>query len=299
MDTDLLKTFIEVCNTRHFGKAAENLYVTQAAVSSRIRQLESRLGVELFSRLRNNLKLTAAGERLLPHAEAVLTTWQRAFQDVAIHHQQSTQLALGGSPNVWDLMLQNSLYELKISKPDLAIRAEVLSHSIVARQLLERSLDLALVFDAPKVEELKTTRILQMPLELVATQADQDINSLQDIGYIMLDWGTLFSIQHAKKCSHLPTPSLHTNIARVALDFMLQAGGAAYLPSSLATPYIEQGQLFRVNDAPEMNRDIFACYHQDNDNKALIEEVIELFKRTGSQIAPSLLPENDKYETQN
>ena len=52
MDTDLLKTFIEVSKTRHFGKAAENLYVTQAAVSSRIRQLESRLGVELFSRRR-------------------------------------------------------------------------------------------------------------------------------------------------------------------------------------------------------------------------------------------------------
>ncbi|MFT5593598.1 MAG: DNA-binding transcriptional LysR family regulator [Oceanicoccus sp.] len=291
MDTDLLKTFIEVCNTRHFGKAAENLYVTQAAVSSRIRQLESRLGVELFSRLRNNLKLTAAGERLLPHAEAVLTTWQRAFQEVAIHHQQSIQLALGGSPNVWDLMLQNSLYELKVSNPEIAIRAEVLSHSIVARQLLERSLDLALVFDAPKVEELKAIKILQMPLELVATQANLADDSLQELGYIMLDWGTLFSLQHAKKCSHLPTPSLHTNLARVALDYMLQAGGAAYLPSSLAQPYIEQGLLFKVDNAPEMNRDVFACYHQDNDKKTLIENVIELFKQMGSQIAPSLLPE--------
>lgn len=291
MDTDLLKTFIEVCNTRHFGKAAENLYVTQAAVSSRIRQLESRLGVELFSRLRNNLKLTAAGERLLPHAEAVLTTWQRAFQEVAIHHQQSIQLALGGSPNVWDLMLQNSLYELKISKPELAVRAEVLSHSVVARQLMERSLDLALVFDAPKVEELKTTKILQMPLVLVATQDNLNAHELQDLGYIMLDWGTLFSIQHAKTCNHLPTPSLHTNLARVALDYMLQAGGAAYLPTTLAEPYIEQGRLFRVDQAPEMNRDVFACYHQDNDKKSLIEEVIQQFKQTGSQIAPSLLPE--------
>jgi len=291
LDTDLLKTFIEVCKTRHFGKAAENLYVTQAAVSSRIRQLESRLGVELFSRLRNNLKLTAAGERLLPHAEAVLTTWQRAFQEVAIHDQQSMQLALGGSPNVWDLMLQNSLYELKISRPELAIRAEVLSQSVVARQLMERSLDLALVFDAPKVEELASTRILQMPLTLVATKPDCSIETLQEIGYIMLDWGTLFSIQHAKECRELPTPSLHTNLARVALDYMLQAGGAAYLPVSLAEPYIEQGLLFNVADAPQMNRDMFACYHRDNDKKSLIEEVINMFKQTGPQIAPSLLPE--------
>ncbi len=39
MDTDLLKTFLEVSKTRHFGKAANNLFVTQAAVSARIKHL--------------------------------------------------------------------------------------------------------------------------------------------------------------------------------------------------------------------------------------------------------------------
>ncbi len=291
MDTELLKTFLEVCSTRHFGKAAENLYVTQAAVSSRIKQLESRLGLELFSRLRNNLKLTSAGERLIPHAEAVLTTWQRAFQEVAITPNQSIQLALGGSPNVWDLMLQNSLYELKRSKPELAIRAEVLSHTVVTRQLLERSLDLALIFDSPKVEELITEKLFQLPLELVSTSENLSIDNLDDVGYIMLDWGTLFSLQHAKSCKALPAPELHTNIARVALDYMLQAGGAAYLPTQLVEPYIQQKQLFRIDNAPDMHRDVFVSYHKDNLKTELIESVIELFKSTAIQVAPSLLPE--------
>lgn len=44
MDTELLRTFIEVSKTRHFGRAAENLYLTQSAVSFRIRQLEQQLG---------------------------------------------------------------------------------------------------------------------------------------------------------------------------------------------------------------------------------------------------------------
>jgi DNA-binding transcriptional LysR family regulator len=291
LDTELLKTFLEVCNTRHFGKAAENLYVTQAAVSSRIKQLESRLGLELFSRLRNNIKLTPAGERLIPHAEAVLNTWQRAFQEVAITQKQNTQLALGGSPNVWDLMLQNSLYELKLSKPELAIRAEVLSHTVVTRQLLERSLDLALVFDSPKVDEIITVKLFQLPLELVSTKDNLNISDITSVGYIMLDWGTLFSIQHAKLCKQLPPPTLHTNIARVALDYMLQAGGAAYLPTKLVEPYIKNKQLFRVNDAPDMHRDVFASYHKDNVKTDLMEEVVALFKRTGSQVAPSLIPE--------
>ncbi len=290
MDTDLLKTFVEVCKTRHFGKAAENLYVTQAAVSSRIRQLESRLGVELFSRLRNNLKLTLAGDRLLPHAESVLHAWQRAFQEVAVTENKTTMLALGGSPNVWDLILQNNLYELKLSKPDLAIRAEVLSHTLVARLLLERSIDLAVVFDAPKVDEIQNIKLTQLPLELVSTK-NVSLDNIHDVDYIMMDWGTHFSLEHAKLCKSLPAPCLHTNLARVALDYMLQAGGTAYLPSLLVEPYLEQGVLFQINDAPEMHRDVYVCYHKENDNKVLLEEVIAVFKGAGAQAAPSLVPE--------
>ena len=40
MDIDLLRTFLEVYRTRHFGRTAENLYLTQSAVSARIRLLE-------------------------------------------------------------------------------------------------------------------------------------------------------------------------------------------------------------------------------------------------------------------
>ncbi len=67
MDTELLQDFpSEVSRTRHFGRAAEALYLTQSAVSFRIRQLENQLGVNLFTRHRNNIRLTTAGEKLLP-----------------------------------------------------------------------------------------------------------------------------------------------------------------------------------------------------------------------------------------
>lgn len=88
MDTELLKTFLEVQKTRHFGKAAENLYLTQSAISFRIRQLEQNLGVALFTRYRNNIQLTAAGELLLPHASAVLSAIGAAKEQI----QQQRQL---------------------------------------------------------------------------------------------------------------------------------------------------------------------------------------------------------------
>lgn len=89
MDTELLKTFLEVQKTRHFGKAADNLYLTQSAVSFRIRQLEQGLGTSLFYRSRNNIQLTAAGEALLPHAIAVI----QALSNARLQIQQQTQLA--------------------------------------------------------------------------------------------------------------------------------------------------------------------------------------------------------------
>ncbi|HAF04989.1 MAG TPA: hypothetical protein DCK77_03060 [Shigella sp.] len=62
VDTELLKTFLEVSRTRHFGRAAESLYLTQSAVIFQTRHLKNQLGVTLFPRHRNNIRLTAAGE---------------------------------------------------------------------------------------------------------------------------------------------------------------------------------------------------------------------------------------------
>ena len=63
MDTELLKTFLEVSRTRHFGRAAEALYLTQSAVSFRIRQLENQLGVKVIDRMQLILDIFALRAR--------------------------------------------------------------------------------------------------------------------------------------------------------------------------------------------------------------------------------------------
>ena len=84
MDVGLLKAFLEVYRSRHFGHAAKNLFISQSAVSARIRQLEDELGIKLFTRDRNNIELTTAGKRFLIYAENILNTWNRARQEIAV-----------------------------------------------------------------------------------------------------------------------------------------------------------------------------------------------------------------------
>ena len=113
MDTELLKTFLEVSRTRHFGRAAESLYLTQSAVSFRIRQLETQLGTYRYAHHRNNIRLTAAGERLVPYAESLMNTWLQAKKEIS-HASQHTELSIGATASLWEGYLTDwmqSLYE--------------------------------------------------------------------------------------------------------------------------------------------------------------------------------------------
>ncbi|MBY4677759.1 HTH-type transcriptional regulator HdfR [Marinobacterium arenosum] len=279
MDTELLRTFLEVSKTRHFGHAAENLYLTQSAVSFRVRQLEELLGVKLFERHRHNNRLTPAGERLVPHATAILTAWQRARQEVGLGEGRKLQLALGATPNLWDALLQQSLSRIAGQLPAVTLRTEMNAVPQLTRALLERTLDLALMLDPPKAEELELHQVGSLVLELVASEAELTVDQLAKPGYVSVDWGTQFSVQQARLLDLSGGPVLHTGQSRIALEFLLEAGGAAFLPQSMVQPYRRAGRLFAVRDAPLVERQIHLVHRRDCEHRPAIESVLALLQQ--------------------
>ncbi|WP_345848221.1 HTH-type transcriptional regulator HdfR [Shewanella algae] len=280
MDTDLLKTFLEVSHTRHFGKAAENLYLTRSAVSFRVKQLESILGVELFERQRNNIQPTPAGVRMLAHAEAVLTAWERAKQDISLSEHQSVQLVIGAAPNIWDAYLQGYMQGLHLGLAGVALRTEILAPAAMTKQLMDRTLDLAIAFDPPKLEEFELLQIGEVSLHLVSTEAVSSVDELTDRHYIKVDWGTAFNIQHARDYAELPIPVLHTGSARIALDFLLNNGGSAFLPQNMIEPYLAKGELFVIDDKTPLRRNVYVAYLPGNDR---LEQILQAVNYLRSQ----------------
>lgn len=275
MDIELLKTFLEVRKTRHFGKAAENLYLTQAAVSARIKQLEQHMGAALFSRYRNNLQLTAVGERLTHHAETILIAWDRAQAEAQLRDNQKKVLALGGTSGLWDLILQEALNRIHMLLPEIALRAESHGQDILIRRLVERTLDVGLLYEPAKITNLISIPVTQAELILVTTEKNQDMNSALSQNYVSVDWGTVVNITHAQFFQDTQPPVLHTTLAKIALDFILYHGGSAYLPLHFVDHLLDKN-LFHIEEAPVINRSIYACYHGDNINENLIKDIINI-----------------------
>ena len=133
MDLELLRTFLEVSRLRHFGQAGEALHLTQAAISARIRQLESLLGVRLFDRVRRDLRLTPEGHRLVRHADLLIAEWRKARQEV--DEQAKVELALlitSDSPSKKEINSKiDQVLKLKGEKMHLAA-----DHKVEVRKLL-------------------------------------------------------------------------------------------------------------------------------------------------------------------
>jgi LysR family transcriptional regulator, flagellar master operon regulator len=280
MDIELLKTFLEVKKTRHFGKAAENLYLTQAAVSARIKQLENYMGSPLFTLYRNNLQLTPIGDRLIAHAETILIAWDRAQAEAQLKDNQKKVLALGTTSGLWDLILQESLNKIHKAFPEVALRAESHDQEVLIRRIVERTMDLGLLYEPAKISDLISIPVTQAELILVSTEKNHDITLALSDNYVSVDWGTAVNITHAQFFQDAPSPVLHTTLARIALEFILYHGGSAYLPLHLVHHLLDK-QLYQIEESPVINRSIYACYHKENLNEDIIKNIINIIIEIG------------------
>jgi DNA-binding transcriptional LysR family regulator len=276
MDIDLLRTFLEVYRTRHFGRAAENLYLSQSAISARIRHLEDQVGAPLFTRDRNDIRLTAVGKRLLPHAESIVTAWHRARQEVTLGADMEQSLSVGGTPSMWDILMQEWLQKIYQKMPDVALTADVAGPNELLRRLLEGTIDMALTFESPQVVRLNVVELKSIPLVMVSSEKGLGVSDALAKNYLLVDWGTSFLTTHAKNFKDCPSPRLRVGLGRIAYDFLLNQGGSAYLAEPMVRKDLEDQRLYLVEDAPAIERPAFAVYPERSDNSEAIEHALAL-----------------------
>lgn len=288
MDTELLRTFLAVQQTGHFGRAAEELFLTQAAVSARIKLLESALGGPVFTRYRNNLQLTDTGKRLIPHAQSVLSAWDITLRELVCTSPDPAALSIGAPYSLWEAFVQQSLQSSLSVDSGLQVQADATSPDQLNRRLLDRTLDLAFQFEPPKHSDIRTLDLPPVKLLLVASEPRDLADEAALSGYIELDWGVLPAPLH--RLGRPTGTRLQTGLVPLALELLLRQGGCAYLPERRVVGYLDR-LLYRVAGADVRARPVVACYHQRSKIKPLVLRVIEQARAELQSAAHPVAPE--------
>ncbi|GGJ98246.1 LysR family transcriptional regulator [Pseudomonas matsuisoli] len=164
-----IETFYWIATLGSFRAASDKMHTSQPAVSQRIAQLESGLGVRLFDRDKRGLKLTAKGQALLPHAERMVQMKHDMLLVARAQNAVSGRLGIGVAETIVQTWLPALLERLSNTFPDLVLEIEVETTPILRSHLLNRQIDLAFLMGPlgePNVENLPLCRY---PLAWVAS----------------------------------------------------------------------------------------------------------------------------------
>ncbi|MDR3661604.1 MAG: LysR substrate-binding domain-containing protein [Mycobacterium sp.] len=121
MELRQLEYFIAVAEEANFTRAAERIHVAQPAVSAQIARLERELGEPLFDRARREIRLTAAGQAVLPHARAALTAAADARTAVAELHDLVRGRVAIGTVTAHDVDMPSLLAQFHRAHPQVDI----------------------------------------------------------------------------------------------------------------------------------------------------------------------------------
>jgi len=141
-----LKVFHTVARLLSFTKAAEELHMTQPAVTFQVRQLEEYFNTRLFDRTHNKVNLTPAGQRVAEFAERIFDLYAEMENGVRdLTGEISGALTIGASTTIAEYLLPALLGEFKNQYPDINLRLKVSNSEGIVSMVEHNVIDLGVV----------------------------------------------------------------------------------------------------------------------------------------------------------
>lgn len=185
MTTKTLEYFLVVVKHLNISRAAEELFISQPALSKQIRLLEEELGVTLFDRSNHTLKLTTAGEVLMQEANDLFRKQSELFERVRAAGNISVDtLTLCHMPGALTCNVPDILSQFQKSHPNISLKLPGSSPSQIFSDLLNRKIDAGVILSATTnyPEPLQALTLHQAQLYL-AVPSGHSYASLSSISF--------------------------------------------------------------------------------------------------------------------
>ncbi len=141
-----LKVFDTVAKRLNFTKAANELNITQPAVTKHIKEIELNLNIKLFERNGTKIKLTKAGEILLKYTEEIFSVYQKMeFEIGQLQEKQKGTLRLGASTTIAQYVLPPILAEFRKRFPEIQLSLVIQNSERIEELLGNHKIDVGLI----------------------------------------------------------------------------------------------------------------------------------------------------------
>ena len=261
MDIALARTFLTIVAEGNFGAAAAVLYVTQSAISLRVKRLEDLLGQRLFERSKAGVVLTPAGRQFERFAISLVRVWEEARHQVAVPEGYKQTLIIGGQYSLLPKLAMRWLDRLEERLPDHAFRMEAGMSERLMRLLLEGALDMAVMYTPQLRPSFHVEKLFDE--ELVLVTADPSFGPELDERYVFVDWGADFIAAHGVAYPDHLVPRMTFAIGSLGLNSIIRRGRAAYFPARVVQEELADGRLHLVPDAPTFTYPCYVVYNSE------------------------------------
>ena len=270
-----LQVFQTVARLLSFTKAAEELHMTQPAVTFQVRQLEEQFNTRLFDRTHNRISLTDAGKRVHECADRIFELY--AEMDNAVRELTgdiSGVLILGASTTIAEYMLPILLGDFKAKYPDITIRLKVANTDGIVSQVENNTIDLGVVEASVNnknlvVEKCRTDHLVLIvpPGHELATEEVVPIQRVADYPFICREEGSGTREVMIESMHDAGVKTTDLNIAMElgsleAIKGAVESGmGVSILSNATIQKELKLGTLVAVQIEPPIDRP-FSFVHQ-------------------------------------
>ncbi len=246
INIDALKTFNILAKCGSFTKTAQILYMSQSAVSDRIRELESQLGQQLFYRDKRSVLLTPAGTALLPYANKITSLELEAITEVNLTSRYSDTIHIGFTHSLFDGFGLEILQEFIDSHPDISVKLSIAHSEEIIPQL--ENYDIAFTYEAVHFSSYTCQPFIVDQVVFVTSSKNQAYKS--GITYETLAEMPLINTRLSDNDTWpFPGPRLYAidiNITSVARPLLLSGKWSGFTLKRMISDDLKNGQLIEV-----------------------------------------------------
>jgi len=281
-----IEVFASIAATGSVRGAAEQLHLTQPAISMALAELERQLGAPVFDRERGRLRLNARGREQLPQAREILERLRDMLRgNPERAGELSGELRIGASNTVGNYLVGELLGPFVARHPMVSLQLDVGNTRSITQKLLDHEADLACVegpVNHPRLETLpwRTDALVvcAAPSHPLAAKARLRPEDFADARWILRERGSATRSQTEQAMSALPPGRILLELGQIeAIKQAVMAGlGIACLPYAATLDAVATGRL-RVLRTPflALERRLSIALHRGRYRGALIDAFLQ------------------------